>query len=215
MKKKEELIMRLCETALLPAGRTLYVWGGGWNASDTGAGADGMRIGISPEWEAFFCGQDETYDYTRHRYERGKGLDCSGYMGWLLYNVLSGYGFPDDYVRKAGEQGKLLAKKGFGSWKEPADVTDWQPGDIMSSVSQGHVFLVLEKCRDESLLICHSSPPGVQVNGTVCPDGRRRNTAVQKAEVCMRQIAPEWCRRYHRFWKDKSYLTEYGQFRWE
>lgn len=215
MKKKEILIHKLCETALLPVGKTLYVWGGGWNESDTGAGKSAGRIGISPEWEAFFCSQDASYDYKMHRYEWEKGLDCSGYIGWLLYNVLAPQGFPGDYVRKAGEQGKMLAERGFGSWKEPEEVTDWHPGDLMSSSRQGHVFLVLEECEDGSLLICHSSPPGVQVNGTVAADGSGYSIGIRKAETCMRRIAPEWCERYDRFWKGREYLTEYGQFRWK
>lgn len=215
MRWKESLIAKLCETALLPAGRTLYIWGGGWNESDTGAGKDAVRMGISPAWEAFFRSQDAGYDFKKHRLEREKGLDCSGYIGWLLYNTLTPCGFPDDYVQKAGEQGKMLAEKGFGNWKEPSEVSDWHPGDIMSSASQGHVFLVLEECEDGSLLICHSSPPGVQVNGTICPDGRENSQAVRKAETYMRQNALEWCERYDRFWKGGEYLTEYGQFRWK
>lgn len=215
MRWKESLIEKLCETALLPAGRTLYIWGGGWNESDTGAGADAVSMGISQAWEEFFLSQDASYDFKKHRMERRKGLDCSGYIGWLLYNTLAPYGFPDDYVRKAGEQGRMLEEKGFGNWKEPSEISGWHPGDIMSSASQGHVYLVLEECEDGSLLICHSSPPGVQVNGTVRSDGRIRSEAVQKAEACMRWIAPEWCRRYNQFWKGGEYLREYGQFRWE
>ncbi len=214
MWKKSEWIRCLMQTALLPVGYTLYIWGGGWNVCDTGAGEDAMRIGVSPRWKAFFCSQDETYDAGKHRYERENGLDCSGYMGWLLYNVLSRYGMPGNYVRKAGEQGPMLAECGFGTWKEAGRVTDWYPGDIMSSEAEGHIFLVLEECEDGSLLICHSSPPGVQVNGTVRPDGAKESIAVKKAEACMKRISPEWCKRYDQFWKGNSYLTEYGQFRW-
>lgn len=86
----------------------------------------------------------------------------------------------------------MLAECGFGTWKEAEQVTDWYPGDIMSSESQGHIFLVLEECEDGSLLICHSSPPGVQVNGTVRPDGEKESIAVKKAEACMKRISPEW-----------------------
>lgn len=204
----------LFKAALLPVGYTLYVWGGGWNSDDTGAGIDGMRIGVNPQWEKFFHMQDADYDFRKHRYEYGNGLDCSGYMGWVLNNALSTAGYADNYVTKAGEQPKMLFRKGFGTFCPAEKVRDWKMGDIMGSSKEGHIFLVLDRCRDGSLLICHSSPPGVQVNGTVDFHGNKNSMAVESARQYMWRKSPEWCKRYHDFWKNEKYLTEYDQFRW-
>lgn len=81
-------LRNLFENAFRPCGQTLYVWGGGWNKEDTGAGEDGMRIGLNPEWKRFFDENAGTYDYDKHRFEFGHGLDCSGFVGWTLYNTL-------------------------------------------------------------------------------------------------------------------------------
>ena len=34
----------LLKTALLPIGNTMYIYGGGWNEEDTGAGIEAMTI---------------------------------------------------------------------------------------------------------------------------------------------------------------------------
>lgn len=209
------VIGNLLRTALLPVGFTLYIWGGGWNPDDTGAGSDGMRIGINPQWKTFFYRQDADYDFRKHRYEYGNGLDCSGYMGWVLYNTLSKIGRPGNYVTKAGKQPQMLAQMGFGTWCPADRVRDWKAGDIMGSSKEGHIFLVLEKYQDGSLLICHSSPPGVQVNGTVDSSGNKNSMAVWIAEAYMQKKSPEWCRRYQNFCKNERYITEYDQFRWK
>lgn len=40
----------LLKTALLPIGNTMYIYGGGWNEEDTGAGIEAMTIGVSHKW---------------------------------------------------------------------------------------------------------------------------------------------------------------------
>ena len=40
-------------TALLPVGSTMYVYGGGWNEADTGAGIEAVTLGVSAEWAEF------------------------------------------------------------------------------------------------------------------------------------------------------------------
>ena len=37
-------LRNLLKTAMAPVGSTMYIWGGGWNKADNGAGADGLRI---------------------------------------------------------------------------------------------------------------------------------------------------------------------------
>lgn len=48
------------KNALMPAGETMYVYGGGWNEADTGAGIEAVTIGLSPEWKRFYAMQDST-----------------------------------------------------------------------------------------------------------------------------------------------------------
>ena len=51
------------EIAMEPVGQTMYVWGGGWNEEDTGAGVEAVTIGVSDQWASFFEEQDASYDY--------------------------------------------------------------------------------------------------------------------------------------------------------
>ena len=74
-------------TAMEPVGSTMYIWGGGWNSEDNGSGEDAKIIGVNPNWKKFFISQGSDYDYKEHRYEHGNGLDCSGYVGWVMYNI--------------------------------------------------------------------------------------------------------------------------------
>ena len=45
---------RFLEIAIEPVGQTMYVWGGGWNEEDTGAGVEAVTIGVSDHWASFF-----------------------------------------------------------------------------------------------------------------------------------------------------------------
>ncbi len=74
--------------ALKPVGQTLYIYGGGWNEAQTGSGTEAFTLGLSKEWKSFYNSQDRSYNYENHMYEIHKGLDCSGYVGWTIYNTL-------------------------------------------------------------------------------------------------------------------------------
>lgn len=65
----------------------MYIWGGGWNKADTGAGTDGLRIGLNASWRKFCAKQKASYNYRKHRFAFGNGLDCSGFVGWSVYNI--------------------------------------------------------------------------------------------------------------------------------
>ena len=76
----------------MPIGKTMYIYGGGWNENDTGAGIEAMTLGIDPKWAEFAQKQDSSYNFKDYDYKQNKeyihlGLDCSGYIGWLLYNI--------------------------------------------------------------------------------------------------------------------------------
>lgn len=202
------------KTALAPVGSTMYIWGGGWNKEDTGAGTDALRIGLNPKWRTFASAQKSTYEYKKYRYRRGYGLDCSGFVGWTLFNVFhtTKGNAGEGYVDKAKNLAKNCAEKGWGSFQKASSVTDYQAGDIMSG--PGHVYIVLGECADGSVVLVHSSPAGVQICGTVTPQGEKNSKAIQLAKTYMKSYYPSWYRRFPNCSRDLSYLTKYGQFRW-
>ena len=93
----EHTLKNFLATALEPVGTTLYIYGGGWNWQDNGSSIQATTIGISPDWVRFFIEQDEDFTYRAKDggfYPYGgfneyyyAGLDCSGYLGWVVYNT--------------------------------------------------------------------------------------------------------------------------------
>lgn len=201
-------------TAKEPLGNTMYIWGGGWNEEDTGAGIEALTIGVSPVWEEYATLQDSTYNYKNTEYQIHDGLDCSGYVGWVIYNVFeteNSSSEEDGYVVKATSMAETFAENGWGTYREASQVTEWKPGDIMSM--EGHVWISLGMCDDGSVLLIHSSPPGVRICGTFMADGSR-SQAVELAEQCMRENYPLWYERYPECGVKYNYLTTAAQMRW-
>ena len=213
-------------TALQPAGKTLYVWGGGWNAEDTGAGREALSVGVSPQWARFYAAHGADYDYKNFRYQIHDGLDCSGLVGWAVFNTLHrenadtperlaactppGGKIPG-YVGKSTETARQYADAGFGTFTPAAAVKDWRPGDIMSM--RGHVWIAIGACPDGSVVVLHSSPPGVRLCGTLLPNGAR-SMAVELAETYMRKYFSGFFARYPACDKPANYLTASAQMRW-
>ncbi len=204
-------LYNLLLTAIEPLGHTMYVWGGGWNEEDTAAGEEARSIGESPRWKEFFEMQDSTYNYENTRYQIHDGLDCSGYVGWMIYNVFETTDGGPGYVGKATKMAEEFAGKGWGSYTPASSVTDWKPGDIMSM--KGHVWISLGMCEDQSVVFLHASPPGVILSGTYLSDGSR-SQAVELAETYMRTYYPDWYTRYPECARGYQYLTDSGQMRW-
>lgn len=213
---------KLLQTALEPVGTTMYIWGGGWNSEDSSAGATSTRIGLSPTWEKFANKQDETYDFEEHRWERENGLDCSGYVGWVLYNTFETEDGQSGYVMSSMDMAETYASWKFGKCiKNPKE---FLPGDIVSM--DGHVWISLGTCEDGSVLLVHSSPPGVSVCGTQIPKNRLKSTseqnrmeseksiAVQLAESFVEENYPEWYARYSNCSKPYTYLENVTLMRW-
>lgn len=205
-------LKNLLITSLFPAGRTLYIWGGGWNKEDTGAGDGAICIGLRPEWKAFYDTQSADYDFKNHRYELLNGLDCSGFIGWLIYNVLNTEPNNQGYVMPSSKMAAEFSNRGFGTFRAKEDVVDHKVGDIMSG--PGHVYMCICEFADGSVLLVHSSPPGVQVNGTTTKDGNEDSTAIKVATYIMQRFYPEWSKKFNTFSKGVSYLTDYSQMRW-
>lgn len=205
-------LKRFLSIALMPVGTTMYIWGGGWNDTDTGAGSDAKRLGLNPNWEKYFKSQTSDYDYTKHKYEYGNGLDCSGYLGWVMYNFLEPDNLNNGYVTKAKDQAKFFADMGLGKFIPSSEVRDYRPGDIMSA--EEHVYIVIGQCKDGSVLFVHSSPPGVQVCGTATPDGTEASNATLCAKEYTVRHHPLWYRKFGYCKRGIGYLTDYSQFRW-
>lgn len=204
-------IAKLLLLAKEPLGQTMYVWGGGWNEEDTGAGIEARRLGVSPLWAEFAEKQNENYDYNDTRYQIHLGLDCSGYIGWLVYNLLETCDGKEGYVTKSSDMASSLAKKGLGELTLAAQVTDWQAGDIMSM--DGHVWMSLGMCEDGSVVLIHATPPGILLSGTKLADGSD-SMAVQLAKKYMSDSYPKWYEKYPKTACGYSYLMESDRMRW-
>lgn len=204
-------LYNLLLTAIEPLGHTMYVWGGGWNEEDTAAGEEARSIGESPRWKEFFELQDSSYNYETTRYQIHDGLDCSGYVGWMIYNVFETADGEPGYVEKATGMAEAFAAKGWGSYTPAGKVTDWKPGDIMSM--KGHVWISLGMCEDQSVVLLHASPPGVILSGTSLSEGQK-SQAAELAETYMRKCYPDWYEKYPECARGYHYLTDSGQLRW-
>ncbi len=211
--KSKSTLKKLLQTALKPVGSTMYVWGGGWNEADTGAGKAARTIGISSKWKAFFKKQTSSYNYNTTKYQIENGLDCSGYIGWSIYNILNTKSGNEGYVMKASDMASNFASRGWGNYTYKTGVKDYRAGDIMSM--PGHVWMVVGQCKDGSVVLLHSSPPGVQISGTATKTGNKNSQAVALAKKYMKKYYPEWYKKYPDCSKGSSYLTQSSRMRWD
>ncbi|MDO5062515.1 MAG: hypothetical protein Q4D77_05010 [Peptostreptococcaceae bacterium] len=208
----DDSILHLLRIAIRPVGSTMYVWGGGWNEEEDAAGIEARSIGLSEQWEKFYKKQKKNYDFNKTRYQIHDGLDCSGYMGWVIYNFFHRSDGEEGYVMKAKEMSKNFAQRGWGKYTPAKNVKDHRAGDIMSNKS--HVYLVVGACKDGSIVLLHASPPGVQINGTVNSKGNKNSEAAKLADRYMKEYYPQWYDKFKPKVLDKSYLKSYDQMRW-
>ena len=230
-------------TALEPVGTTLYVFGGGWDWQDEGAGAQARSLGVSRDWRRFFLSQDGDYTYkdrdgneenrdaTISYYPFGgfnqyyyAGLDCSGYVGWAVYNTLETENGRQGYVGGANRMARRFAEMGLGrcTRDEPLALS-LHPGDIVSM--EGHVWISLGLCADGSGVILHSTPSMSRLGQ---PGGGVQIGAVGRDEACeayrladqyMAKYYPAWHERYGTALKSPELyfalkLEENGRFAW-
>ncbi len=211
---RKSTLKQLLLTALQPVGSTMYVWGGGWNEADTGAGIDARTIGVSSQWKRFFRQQNSSYNYRSTKYQLRNGLDCSGYIGWCIYNILETKNGRPGYVMLAQHMAQNFATCGWGTYTPAGRMKDYRPGDILST-SSGHVWMAVGQCADGSVVILHASPPGVQLAGTPTPSGSADSQAVALARRYMEKYFPEWYGKFPDCAKGSSYLTDYSRMRWD
>lgn len=207
----ENTYEELLKKAMLPVGNTMYVWGGGWSSLDNAAGEEATTIGVSKRWAEFAAICDATYDYETTRYQNHDGLDCSGYIGWLIYNVFEDSSGKKGYVMSSTKMAETFASYGWGSYTPVEKVKNYRPGDIMSM--PGHVWLCLGMCKDGSVLLVHASPPGVRVCGTLSQEGKETE-AVALATWFMKTYYLQWYTKFPSCGVNYDYLEKSAQFRW-
>ena len=198
---------------LIPVGKVLYVWGGGWT--------DATRKGISSTMKKWYNSQDKNYNYLKWNdlsaANRAKGFDCSGFVGWCTYQVMhtvsnEGYG----YTCVSGEVGGQYKANGWGSIISQKRLASKEyvlkAGDI--GFNAGHVFIVLGQCRDKSVVVLHSTPPaGVQLAGTTTPDGGYDSQAVALAKRYMSGYSGT--KKYPYNSSFGNAIPKYRYFRWK
>ena len=122
------------KTALSLVGKVGYFGGG-----------KSLVIGWDSRWgtlrEVTAAGSSTTGTY------RPYGLDCSGMMDWIFYNITGG-----EYI--LGRGGGATAQR---SYCTPVSQADAQPGDLAFYPDDSHVGIVVGRREDGKLLICHCS----------------------------------------------------------
>lgn len=210
-------VKNFLQTALMPAGSTLYVYGGGWDWQDIGSSHETRTIGVSPFWTQFFNAQDAGYRYEDNEHPESSvypfgewnqyyyaGLDCSGYVGWVLYNTLydKSLQYPG-FVSSAGGMAKKFSEQyGLGTFTR--DASSLYPGDIVSI--SGHVWVVAGVCDDGSIVLLHSCPSKSRTEGSgggvqltaVSAKGQKDHScdAFLLADRYMSRYFPAWYERY-------------------
>ncbi len=195
---REKTLTDFLKTALIPAHRVMYIWGGGWeNSGDLG------RLGLNPKWEIFYRDCAEDYDFKKHKYEKEKGLDCSGYVGWVMTNFLSG----GKYAASADTQAALFAKLGLGEYIKDPSV--FSAGDIVSG--NGHVYIAVSECADKSLILLHSSPPGVQL--CAASDLGEKSEAAAIVKKYVKKYYIDWHKKFGICVRGGEYMKNVSSFR--
>lgn len=232
-------------SALQPVGTTLYIYGGTWDWQDDESSINSTSIGIADSWVDFFQYQDADYSYSldetdnaRDYYPNGSwnqyyyaGIDCSGYVGWAIYNTLNQTDGNEGYVMSATKMAKTFSEKGWGTYTQDISIpkndkeSNFKPGDIFSM--NGHVWICLGTCSDGSIVIMHSTPSDSK---TGKPGGGAQISALgydkdceayKLADYYMTRYYPKWSERYDAVLKDINAYTKFkmdskaGKFSWD
>lgn len=234
-------LKNLIATAFEPVGTALYIYGGSWDWEDDTSSLQSTTIGLSQSWIDFFqqnnslefsyktpveAEGDEDDAYTEEQkvssyYPFGAwneyyyaGIDCSAYIGWLVYNVRntasSTNPAEDGYVGGSTKTANRFAEYGWGTKSREAvtfngGANDLKVGDIFSM--SGHVWMVVGNCSDGSVVIIHSTASknrndvygggGVQLSAMNPNDPTDKNCEAYKlATEYMSTYYPEWYK-YH------------------
>lgn len=194
--------------ALQPIGQTLYVWGGGHDYEDA------TRKGVSPVWKQFYDSQPSSYQFDRVT-PRDKGLDCSGFVGWAVYNALNTKSGGTYLSGISNELGPMYAAKGWGEQISIGTLSQngykVRTGDIGGDVS--HVWIILGQCDDGSAVIVHcTNDAGVQIAGTPKPGGGYGQATELSRKYMSRYNGYN---KFHYNTSSGNYLRRGPYFRWD
>ena len=141
-------------------------------------------------------------------YQFRDGLDCSGFVGWTVYNTVNTKSGNQSFTMQSGSEAVSLANRGFGTLTAAGSIKKYHPGDIM--YINGHIWICMGQCKDGSVVILHSSPNGVQINGSQTPSGNGDSIASRLAKKYMKKYFPGW-----KFdVVTHYYYGKYNQFQW-
>ncbi len=202
----------LLAEGMKPIGKCLYVYGGGWNEADNGAGLETMRYGLGAIWEMFYQKNTSDYDYKKTKYQIHNGLDCTGFVGWTMYQLFGSTYSDKGYVFSSGTMVKTYAKLFGGTVVSKNQLTRHQCGDVMGS--KGHVYLVLGECKDGSIVMLNMSPPALSICGTAAKNGTINSEAVALAKRYMEKYFAGCVKKYPNYRRGTDYLTDYDAMRW-
>ncbi len=213
----DNTLKNMLKTAILPIGKAMYIYGGGWNAENTGAAEEACSLGISNKWTEFYKKQNADYNHkkysvTEHPCLIHCGIDCSAYVGWVVYNLFENENGKNGYVYPSEQIARQLAEIGFGSYKTKYEIEDYMPGDIMGGEGYPHTWICIGQMEDKSVVLVHSSPPAPMLSGTETPDGKY-SLAIELAEHYMKKYYPSHYSKYPIVSREKAYLEDFGQFR--
>ena len=207
-------------------------------------------IGIPQSWIDFYQYQNADYTYrekdgneeiknpSNSYYPYGEwnqycyaGVDCSGYVGWVIYNTLNTESGKEGYVMGATKMAKTFAENTWGTWTQEVKIptnreeSDFKVGDIFSM--NGHVWICFGTCDDGSIVITHSTPSD-SINGQ--PGGGIQISAIGPSEDCeayqlakkyMEKYYPDWSKRYKTILKKPEDYIKFkkesaaGKFSWD
>ncbi len=227
----EKTLKNLIATALMPAGCVNYVYGGGWDWQDAGSSVQCKSIGVADSWKDFFFSNAGKYTYKPDYYPNGgwneyyyAGLDCSGYIGWVIYNINNTADGEEGYVMGSTKMAGNFAERGWGNAVTSFKASDFKPGDIFSL--KGHVWMCIGTCPDGSIVIAHSTPSksrlgkeggGVQLSAL----GTSKDCEAYKlADRYMSEFYPSWYSGYEAVLKNYADYTAVsggatGKFSWK
>lgn len=237
----ERTLTNFFRTAFSAVGHALYVYGGSWDFQDVGSSNQARSIGVASSWVEFFYEHDATYNYkntnqAKSYYPFGAyneyyyaGVDCSGFVGWVMYNVMNTENGHDGYVMGSTKMAKHFAELGLGTFTRNYSApksnvnSGFNVGDIISC--DGHVWICLGVCSDGSMVIIHSTPSesrtgssggGAQLGAI----GSNENCEAYKlADKYNKTYYPDWYAKYPTSLKSYStYLKQSnanaGKFSW-
>lgn len=211
----EGSLKALLAASLKPCGECLYSWGGGRDSY-----AKSAKDGLSPKWKEFYnewVGKEKAgqkYNWKSYRAANGgttsasiaNGLDCSGLVGWAVTQAKEPIGSSKNWILHSSSFGGTYAGNGWGKASVSINglTNYYRPGDI--GYNNGHVWMCIGPSEHGGIVIIHSSPDGVQLNGF----GGGEKTAKEYME----KYWPDFAQYFSKSNFTANYQSGYQIFRW-